>query len=144
VKIDNNTKKLEWDLLSVADKIINEARFWNATGNIDKKKQSVPGSLSIRAIYYESSRGLEAWSTMCFDINGFFDSKRNEDDADNFLLSEIMDPEERKDKYAATWVLMALTRAIDTCYLEILPSTSSLNNSIEKFINSNQNYIEII
>jgi hypothetical protein len=144
VKIDNNTKKLEWDLLSVADKIINEARFWNATGNIDKKKQSVPGSLSIRAIYYESSRGLEAWSTMCFDINGFFDSKRNEDDADNFLLSEIMDPEERKDKYAATWVLMALTRAIDTCYLEVLPSTNSLNNSIEKFINSNPNYIEII
>ncbi|PWA07276.1 hypothetical protein [Flavobacterium psychrotolerans] len=144
VKIDSDNKKTEWELLSIADNVINEARFWNSTGNIDKRKQSVPGSLSIRAIYYESSRGLEAWSTMCFDINGFFDSKRNEDDADNFLLSEIMEPEERKNKYAATWVLMALTRAIDTCYIELLPSDNALNNSINSFINMNHNYIEMI
>ena len=100
--------------------------------------------MSIRAIYYESSRGLEAWSTMCFDINGFFDSKRNEDDADNFLLSEIMEPEERKNKYAATWVLMALTRAIDTCYIELLPSDNALNSTIESFIAKNKNYVDII
>lgn len=144
IKIDDLKHKSEWDLLSIADKIINDARFWNATGNIDKRKQSVPGSLSIRAIYYESSRGLEAWSTMCFDINGFFDSKRNEDDADNFLLSEIMEPEERKNKYAATWVLMALTRAIDTCYIELLPSDNVLNSTIESFIANNKNYVDII
>lgn len=144
VKIDDVKYKTEWELLTITDKIINESRFWNATGNVDKRKQSMPGSLSIRAIYYESSRGLEAWSTMCFDINGFFESKRNEDEADNFLLSEIMTPEERKNKYAATWVLMALTRAIDTCYIELLPSDNALNISIESFIKNNQNYVELI
>ena len=144
IKIDATKNKSEWELIGIADKIINEARFWNATGNVDKKKQSVPGSLSIRAIYYESSRGLEAWSVMCFDINGFFDSKRNEDEADNFLLNEIMEPELRKDKYAATWALMALTRAIDTCYLEINNSDNSLMSAIESFIIKYPNYVEYV
>jgi hypothetical protein len=144
IKIDSRKNKSSWELVDVASKTIKDARIWNATGNVDKKKQSVPGSLSIRAIYYESSRGLEAWSTMCFDINGFFDSKRREDGADNFLLNEIMDPELRKDKYAATWVLMALTRAIDTCYLEIKPSDNALMKSIGSFAKNHPDYIQYV
>lgn len=144
IKEDLSKNKSAWKLISVADKIINDARFWNATGNVDKKKQSVPGSLSIRAIYYESSRGLEAWSAMCFDINGFFDAKRNEDEADSFLLDEIMEPELRKDKYAATFVLMALTRAIDTCYLELNKSDNALMKSIDDFIRTNPGFVEYI
>jgi hypothetical protein len=142
IKINTSNNRTDWNLIANADNNVGEARFWNATGNIDKKKQSVPGSLSIRAIYYESSRGLEAWSTMCFDINAFFESKRNEDEADNFLLDEIMEPELRKDKYAATWVLMALTRSIDTCYLELSNSNNALNDSIENFILRNPKYIK--
>jgi hypothetical protein len=79
---------------------------------------------------------------MCFDINGFFDSKWNEDEADNFLLNEIMEPETRKDKYAATWIIMALTRAIDTCYLEVSNSDNLLMNSLESLIVKYPNYIE--
>lgn len=142
IKINTSNNRTEWNLIANANSKVNEARFWNATGNIDKKKQSVPGSLSIRAIYYESSRGLEAWSTMCFDINAFFESKRNEDEADNFLLNEIMEPELRKNKYAATWVLMALTRSIDTCYIELTNSNNALNDSIESFINRNPKFIK--
>jgi hypothetical protein len=143
IKINTSNNRTDWNLIANANNKVSEARFWNATGNIDKKKQSVPGSLSIRAIYYESSRGLEAWSTMCFDINAFFESKRNEDEADNFLLNEIMEPEFRKDKYAATWVLMALTRSIDTCYLELTNSNNALNNSIESFINRNPKFVKL-
>ena len=142
VKVNSGNKRTDWGLINQANNNVNDARFWNATGNVDKKKQSIPGSLSIRAIYYESSRGLEAWSTMCFDINAFFESKRNEDEADNFLLNEIMEPELRKDKYAATWVLMALTRSIDTCYIELKNSNNFLNDSIESFINSNPKYVK--
>lgn len=143
VRINNVNNRTDWNLLAIANNNVSEARFWNSTGNVDRKKQSVPGSLSIRAIYYESSRGLEAWSTMCFDINGFFESKRNEAEADNFLLNEIMELEFRKDKYAATWVLMALTRSIDTCYLELTNSNNALNDSIESFINRNPKYVKL-
>jgi hypothetical protein len=142
IRLNQANVRSEWNLIESAKNNVNDARFWNATGNVDKRKQSVPGSLSIRAIYYESSRGLESWSTMCFDIYGFFESKRNENEADNFLLNEIMDPEHRKNKYAATWVLMALTRSIDTCYLELSDKKNALTDSIENFINKNPKYVK--
>lgn len=142
IKITKKTERVTWPLLTVADKIINEARFWNATGKVDKKKQGIPGSLSIRAIYYESSRGLEAWSVMCFNIDNFFDLKKEEKEAENFLLEEIMEFEERKNKYAATWILMAITRAIDTCYLELSNSDNEFNRCINNFIQLHPEYIE--
>lgn len=144
IRLNQANIRSEWNLIESANNNVNDARFWNATGNVDKRKQSVPGSLSIRAIYYESSRGLESWSTMCFDICGFFESKKNENEADNFLLNEIMELEQRKNKYAATWVLMALTRSIDTCYLEISDKKNALTDSIESFMNKNPNFIKYI
>jgi hypothetical protein len=155
VKIDENDvikyhlkkNKSDWDLLLEADKEIKDVRFWNATGNVDKKTQSVPGSLSVRAIHYESCRGLEAWSIMCFNIDDFFDSKREEDKADNFLLNDIfdqLDSEKRKNMYAATWVLMAVTRAIDTCYLDISDSENILAKVILDFAEKHPQFVEFV
>lgn len=58
------------------------------------------------------------------------------------LLEEIMEFEERKNKYAATWILMAITRAIDTCYLELSNSDNEFNRCINNFIQMHPEYIE--
>lgn len=142
--INKNNRKHEWSFISELNKTFSEIIVWNATGNVDKKSQSVPGSLSLRTIYYESSRGLEAWSTMSFDLDGFFENKKNEEEADSFLLTEIMDNETRKNKYAATWVLMALTRAIDTSYIELNSSENILSKCFDEFINKHPHYVEIL
>ncbi|HAT66712.1 MAG TPA: hypothetical protein DCS66_19335, partial [Flavobacteriaceae bacterium] len=69
----------------------------------------------------------------------------NEDEADNFLLENVLlTPIERKNMYAATWVLMALTRAIDTCYLELEHLESPLSKAIQSFATNNQHYIKYI
>ena len=81
---------------------------------------------------------------MAFDLDGFFENKRNEAAADNFLLEEIMELETRKSKYAATWVLMALTRAIDTSYIELNNPLSDIANCINSFVNKYPEYVEII
>ena len=147
IKFNLNRNRTEWDLLHQADKKINDVRFWNATGNVDKKKQSVPGSLSVRGIYYESCRGLEAWSIICFDIDNFFESKREEDEAENFLLNDIfnqLDSEKRKDMYAATWVLMAITRAMDTCYLDLSNSENRFAKIILDFAEKHPYFVELV
>lgn len=144
IKEDSNTLKEDWPIIKEASKQIGEFQFWNTTGNVDKRKQSVPGSLSVRSIYYESCRGIEAWSVMCFALDHFFKNKRQEDEADNYLLNDMfyqLEPEKRKDMYAATWVLMALTRAIDTCYIELEDLESSLSKTILEFVEQNPNYI---
>jgi len=145
IKEDSAKVKQEWSLIKEASKQIALFRFWNTTGNVDKRKQSVPGSLSVRSIYYESCRGIEAWSVLCFGIDHFFNNKNNEDEADNFLLENVLlTTTQRKNMYAATWILMALTRAIDTCYLELENMESPLSKSIQDFANKNPKYIKYV
>ncbi|HAT66713.1 MAG TPA: hypothetical protein DCS66_19340, partial [Flavobacteriaceae bacterium] len=75
IKEDTSKTKEEWNLISEASKQIALFRFWNTTGNVDKRKQSVPASLSVRSIYYESCRGIEAWSVLCYGLDHFFNNK---------------------------------------------------------------------
>lgn len=143
---DSNQNRGQWDLIKEAQEKVSDAFFWNATGNVDKRKMAPPGSLSIRSIYYESCRGLEAWSVMCFGLDAFFDFKANEDEADNFLLNEIIfdadSPElKRRHMYAATWALMALTRCIENCYIQLIDPQSSLYECILAFSKEHTNYV---
>lgn len=143
---DNASTRPEWGLISRAQEEIHEGYFWNATGNVDKRQMTVPGSLSIRSIYYESCRGLEAWSTMCFGLDSFFNSKVEDDEADNFLLNEIIFDVDssglkRREMYAATWILMALTRCIENCYIQLINPQSSLYECILAFSKEHTNYV---
>ncbi len=134
-------------LITEARNKIDDFRFWNTTGNVDKRELSVPGSLSVRSIYYESCRGIEAWSTMCIGLDKFFDHKKNEDEAENYLLgshTQLLSPDERKNMYAATWVLMAITRAMDSCYIEYSNNASPIVNVIKEFENMNPNYVSYV
>lgn len=96
-------------------------RFWDGTID-DKSQQALPGPHESRIIYYESCRGLESWSVACFALDKFFNQKLEEPDAARFLVEDLFlapDVEKRKQMYAATWVLMALTRVIDTLYIQL-------------------------
>lgn len=144
---DTNNTRLEWGLVEKAKEQVPEAYFWNSTGNVDKRDLPVPGSLSVRCIYYASCRGIEAWSVMCFSLDRFFENKANEDEADNYLLNDLFDqltPLQRREKYAATWVLMAVTRCIENCYIQLLNPQSSMYKCIENFYAKNKNYTSMM
>lgn len=144
---DNNRNRTGWELIEMAQSQIGEAYFWNGTGNVDKKKTGPPGSLSVRSIYYESCRGLEAWSIMNFGLDVFFESKKKQDKADEYLLKDLFDMltvEERREMYAATWVLMAITRSIENCYIQISNPESSIYQCIDDFRKKNHNFVRII
>ena len=133
---DFSGRRKDWELIKKVDSQARDFRIWNATGNIDKRELSTPGKLSVRAIYYESCRGLEAWSTMCFGLDDFFIKKSKTKVADDFLLNDLFDqltPEKRREMYAATWVLMAITRAIENCYIEISNPGCSMYHCIVDF-----------
>ena len=141
---DSNKNKSEWSLINGAKSEIDDVSFWNLTGNVDKSKLSVPGSLSVRSLYYESCRGIEAWSIMCFKLDYFFEQKMQEKDADNYLLDSLFDqltPEKRKAMYAATWVLMAITRSMENCYIQLQDLESPLSKVILSFIEENPEYV---
>jgi hypothetical protein len=146
--INEKTKaKSEWPLIEAAKLEIGDASFWNLTGNVDKRKLGAPGSLSLRSIYYESCRGIEAWSIMCFQLDHFYEHKFKEKDADNYLLNDLFDqltPEKRKAMYAATWVLMAITRGMENCYINLSNYESELSKAILSFSEKYPHYVKRI
>ena len=68
---------------------------------------------------------------MCLDLDGFIKQKRESDQAKLYLADDLfLTEQERKDKYAITWLLMAFTRPMDTLYLDLRNSNSAISKKI--------------
>lgn len=102
-------------------------KVWSA---MDSKKaggdDAMPGSDEVRFVNYHSCRGLEAWSVMCLQLDEFYSRKLKEDTADTFRINEKLAFVNPASMYATTWTLMALTRAIDTLYIQLSESENEL------------------
>lgn len=144
IRVDKSIVRTKWSVLMHPKILELNFNIWDGS-SVNKKQLSIPGSLSARSIFYESCRGIEAWSIMCLGLDNFYEEKKKEPEADNYLLNEIFfDPKERNETYAATWILMAITRAIDTCYIQIDNKSSKLSQIIIEFSKIHPNFIEII
>lgn len=134
IEDSKHKKRGTWKHLEVLEK--NEFMFWDGTVE-DKSQLIVPSPNESRIIYYESCRGLEAWSVACFAIDKFFNQKREDPDAEKFLIEDIFlnqNNEQRKSMYAATWVLMALTRVIDTQYIQVNDINSEFGKVVYEYL----------
>ena len=101
----------------------------------DYQEDEVPSLYTYRGLFYESCRGLEAWSVVCLDLDLFYERKKQDEVAASYLSDDLyLSEEERRQKYAATWVLMALTRSIDTLYVHISNPDSELGQIIRKYV----------
>ena len=108
-------------------------------GTINNKKELLNrvGYDSVRCLLYESCRGLEAWNVMCLDIDAFFYDRYYSEDAEFYapecagLFQDTNIIETYKERFAALWVFMAITRAMDTLYIKL---SSSSNNFSQKLL----------
>jgi hypothetical protein len=85
------------------------------------QRDSFPTDLGqLRIVQYDSCRGLEGWTVVNLGFDRFFDLKRSQSlqgkDRDPELF---FDPQEAARRYAAQWLMIPLTRAIDTLVIEI-------------------------
>ncbi len=108
----------------------NSISIWSGVSE-NKSEIQIPFQNQTRVISYDSCRGLEAWSVMCLDLDGFIDFKRKSDDAKGYLSDDLfLSEDERKDKYALTWLLMAFTRPIDTLYIDLRKRDNPISKKI--------------
>lgn len=108
------------------------------------------GQNKTRALLYESCRGLEAWSVMCFGLDTFFSEKQTSQSAIEYVDEATGlfkdDEDQRKlflEKYCALWGLMAMTRAMDTLYISFANPNSRLATRISN-IASSLPFVEIL
>lgn len=118
--------------------------LWNGTV-ANKNSLPLPQNLSARMIYYESCRGLEAHSVFCFALDRYFDHKSKDDEASLYLLNDLYATDEhRRNAYAITSVLMALTRAIDTLYINIKDKHSVLGKLLLEYKQQNPEKVNLL
>lgn len=127
---------------------ISEISGINIWSGVDSQK----GQLGIanhnqtRFIYYDSCRGLEAWSVLCIDLDSFYYTKKNSNEA-KIYASQNLDifntVEELQNKYAFIWCYMAFTRAIDTLYIRVRNPMNDFSKSLMEIAEKCGDHVEI-
>lgn len=147
MKIDSNdnvsSNKISVNItLEVEDDDLN---IWSGV-NTNKSNLTLPGQNQTRFIYYESCRGLEAWSVLCIDIDMFYYQKKECGEAEKYALEKadlFYDTNTLKSRYSLLWCLMAFTRPIDTLYLKLRDPSSEFSRNLLT-IASNCSGVEIL
>lgn len=139
VSYNNTEKKGKWEFASVLEE--KGFHFYNGTN----KKEPITSFDDIRVLHYESCRGLEAWSVCCFDLDSFYNNRFYSEDTKTYLLEQLfddfgnaLDSEKRQKMYATNWLLMVLTRAMDTLYIQINKPHSYLGLLIAEYVKLNK------
>lgn len=95
-------------------------------------RDEFPTSLDqFRIVQYESCRGLEGWVVVCFGLDEFYEYKKSNAEISEADKSDIFYEEDAAAiEYAKRWLMIPLTRAIDTLVIHINTKSSYLGEAL--------------
>ncbi|MFD3300223.1 DEAD/DEAH box helicase [Aquipseudomonas alcaligenes] len=104
---------------------------WDAVD--PENREAFPTSLEqFRIVQYDSCRGLEGWVVVCFALDEFFEHKFDHAEISDAVKSDIFfNEEESALDYAKKWLMIPLTRAIDTLVIHIANEESFVGRSLK-------------
>lgn len=118
--------------------------IWDGTNEEIRASFSIMGD-EARLLQYDSVRGLEAWTVVCLEFDTFLEEKLrlfDESKGSSSLFLESV--EDRKLKYLLNWILIPLTRAIDTIVITLKDTDSPIAVLLKKVAAENPDYITMI
>ena len=97
----------------------------------------------LRIVQYDSCRGLEGWTVVNFELDSFYDYKlrQSESVVDRQAVQVIFTEEEARLR-AARWLMIPLTRAMDTLVIHIKQSHSAVKDALEVAAQKHADFIE--
>lgn len=116
---------------------------WDAVNRAARK--DFPRSLeTARIVQYESCRGLEGWVTVLDGLDEFWYRKFEASLGQQAAISGFIDPNERASRAAWQWVMIALTRPIDTLVVTLRDPQSEVSRVIEAVARSKRDFVQWI
>jgi hypothetical protein len=117
-------------------------KVWDGTNGDDR--DSFPLSADqLRVVQYDSCRGLEGWVVVNLDLDGFYDHKRNIYLTNPPSMHDSpQDIEAEAHQFAARWLIIPLTRAIDTLVIHLSGQVSPLRTALERTSQKWQDIVE--
>jgi hypothetical protein len=104
---------------------------WDAVD--PENREAFPTSLEqFRIVQYDSCRGLEGWVVVCFALDDFFEHKVNFAEISESVKGDIFfDKKESALVYAKKWLMIPLTRAIDTLVIHVADEASFVGQALK-------------
>lgn len=114
---------------------------WDAVNRTARK--DFPRSLeTARIVQYESCRGLEGWVTVLDGLDEFWRRKFEALVDQTPAKLNFVDPMERASRAAWHWVMIALTRPIDTLVITLRDPQSEVAKIIEAVAKSHSDFVQ--
>ena len=116
---------------------------WDAVNRASRR--DFPRSLeTARIVQYESCRGLEGWVTVLDGLDEFWRRKYETLLGRDAGANDFVEPEARANRAAWQWVMIALTRPIDTLGITLRDKESEVAKVIDAVARSHGDFIEWI
>lgn len=117
---------------------------WDGTNPKNRSAVNLLGD-SVRVLQYDSARGLEAWTVVCMWLDVFLNEKLTfYDDSGSSDALILESKEERLQKYLLNWLLLPLTRAIDTLVITFKDPESEIAAAFIQLAKNNPDYITVV
>nr|WP_246206315.1 AAA family ATPase [Propylenella binzhouense] len=87
----------------------------------------------LRFVQYDSCRGLEGWTTINYELDGLWEYKRRQWLVERHTVDDLYQTaDEMARAHASRWVMIPLTRSIDTLVINVGLQQSSFKEALLK------------
>ena len=94
---------------------------------------------SCRIFQYESCRGLEGWVTVCYNIDEIMELKYKEVSVEENVIGDVS---RLKWEQVFQWIMMPLTRAIDTLVITLEDTSSDIASMLRRAALKHQDFTD--
>lgn len=116
--------------------------IWDASA-VDVRAHFPTNRDALRIVQYDSCRGLEGWTVFNYGLDDFWEYKRSQWLATEHDPGELFDtPEERAVEFASRWLMIPLTRAMDTLVINISAAPSPIRTALLKVHQQRGDFVE--
>ena len=127
-------------------KLLEKAGFevWDASSAKSTTRSNFPDSVEqFRIVQYDSCRGLEGWAVVNFALDDLYKWKYQKALKEEFGAGDMLiSAEEHARTQAAKWIMIPLTRAMDTLILNISHSDSNFKSQLKNVADRYPDFIE--
>jgi len=121
--------------------VLSGGQVWDGTAR-DIREHFADHREQLRFVQYDSCRGLEAWISVNYGLDELWNYKFNQARSsavkDDLLLSE----EDYATTHAARWIMIPLTRAMDTLVIQVGDGAGPLKTALKSVYARRRDFIE--
>lgn len=117
-------------------------KVWDGTAR-DVREVYPTDREELRFVQYDSCRGLEGWSVVNYDLDQLWAYKARQWEAEGRDYDPLIETrEEAAARHAARWVMIPLTRAIDTLVIGLGTTPGPLRGVLRRVAEQHPDFVE--